>query len=273
MVDLHVHTRASDGGRTPEQVVILAREAGLHALAITDHDTTDGLPPAQEAAGHLDLRLVPGIELSTLWDEHEVHILGYFIDPFNPELREVLSSRQEGRCRRGRRILEKLAALGMPLKWEEVLARAGDAASIGRPHIAEVMIDKGYVSSVDEAFVRFLGTGAPAYVPRTKFSPQEAIDLVLAAGGVPVLAHPGLIKDPALLEQLLQDGKLKGLEVYYPGHDEETTRELAELCRRQGLIATGGSDFHGLPGDDRAPLGTCAVSDVIVAALQQAAAG
>lgn len=273
MVDLHVHTRASDGGHAPEQVVLLAKEAGLHALAITDHDTTDGLPPAQEAAGQLNLELVPGIELSTQWNDHEVHILGYFINPSNPGLHEVLSSRQEGRYRRGRRILEKLVALGMPLEWEEVLAKAGDAASLGRPHIAEVMIDKGYVASVDEAFTRFLGAGAPAYVPRAKFSPQEAIDLVLAAAGVPVLAHPGLIADPDLMQQLLREGKLQGLEVYYPSHDEETTRELAELCQRQGLIATGGSDFHGLPGDGRAPLGTCAVGDEILSALRQAAAG
>lgn len=273
MVDLHVHTSASDGGHAPEQVVLLAREAGLHAVAITDHDTTDGLPAALEAARQMELQLVPGIELSTQWNEQEVHILGYFIDPSNSRLLEVLSSRQEGRYRRGRRILEKLASLGMPVEWEEVLAKAGDAASLGRPHIAEVMIDKGYVASVDEAFTRFLGAGAPAYVPRTKFSPQEAIDLVLAAGGAPVLAHPGLITDPAILERLLQEGKLKGLEVYYPEHDEETTRKLAGLCRQLGLIATGGSDFHGLPGDGRAPLGTCAVSEEVIAALQQAAAG
>lgn len=266
MLDLHVHTRASDGAYRPSEVVWLALEAGLEGLAVTDHDTTAGLAEAEEAARRDGIILVPGIELSTLWEDKEVHILGYFIDPGHPRLQDKLADRRQGRYRRAKRILEKLEQLGLPVEWARVQELAGEA-SLGRPHIAQAMIERGYVGSITEAFDRYLGEGRPAYVPRSQFTPLEAIDLIRAAHGVPVLAHPGLLVADDLIP-VLAAGGLRGLEVYYPEHTIEDTAKYRNLADALGLVATGGSDFHGQDGESRADLGTCGVGREVVAALQ-----
>src|SRR5579885_1684383 len=189
-VDLHLHTTASDGRLTPQELVKLAAERGLRVIAITDHDTTDGVGPAQAAAARFaDLRLIPGVEMSVDIAEAEVHLLGYWVDLDNREFQQLLAWSRDGRVNRARRILEKLAELGMSVEWERVRELAGDGA-VGRPHIAQAMVERGYVADIREAFDRYLGRGRPAYVERERLTPEQGIRSVLAVGGLPVLAHP-----------------------------------------------------------------------------------
>lgn len=259
-IDLHLHTTASDGQYSPEALVQRARRSGLSVIAITDHDSVDGLAPAQaeaQRAGALPpLRVLPGIELSAEDDAGDVHMLGYCFDPQSAILLERLADFRAGRYSRGQIMIAKLAELGMPLDWSSVLAHAGtdgQIASIGRPHIARAMIDAGYVSSIDEAFDRYLHNGGPAYVPRTRLTPEEAIALIHSAGGAAVLAHPGALADPlAVIERLTAAG-LDGVEVMHPRNDSDMRLNLLALARCHDLIVTGGSDFHG-DEDDAAHL-------------------
>ena len=251
-LDLHLHTTFSDGSRTPSDVLTLASKAKVSALAITDHDTVSGLPEALEAGRSLGIEVIPGIELSSRWGATELHILGYFLDWNDPELRGHLTRFQEARHVRNPRIIEKLNALGLALTYEEVKTLAGND-SVGRPHIARVMIDKGYVTSAKEAFDRYLADGAAAHVPRELPEPAEAIAVIRAARGVPVLAHPswldrseGIYK---ICEQLKAVG-LAGIEVHYSTHRPEQTATYLHVARRLNLLVTGGSDFHGVTKPD-----------------------
>jgi predicted metal-dependent phosphoesterase TrpH len=251
-LDLHLHTTFSDGSRTPSDVLTLASKAKVSALAITDHDTVSGLPEALEAGRSLGIEVIPGIELSSRWGATELHILGYFLDWNDPELRGHLTRFQEARHVRNPRIIEKLNALGLALTYEEVKTLAGND-SVGRPHIARVMIDKGYVTSAKEAFDRYLADGAAAHVPRELPEPAEAIAVIRAARGVPVLAHPswldrseGIYK---ICEQLKAVG-LAGIEVHYSTHRPEQTATYLDVARRLNLLVTGGSDFHGVTKPD-----------------------
>ncbi|MGB9887422.1 MAG: PHP domain-containing protein [Moorellales bacterium] len=264
--DLHVHTRASDGALTPEEVIRRAREAGLEAVAVTDHDTTAGLEEALEAGRRLGVLVVPGIEISTEWQEEEVHLLGYWLDFRQNWLQERLTRRREGRLRRAEKIVRRLGELGLDVSWQRVLDLAGGAA-VGRPHIALALVEKGYAPSLEEAFRRYLNRGAPAYIPRTPLSPAEAVAIIRRAGGAPVLAHPGLLKKREMLSELLELD-LAGLEVYYPAHDASTVAWLEKVAQQRQLIGTGGSDFHGHPGGGYAELGACRVSCKVVEALQ-----
>jgi hypothetical protein len=239
--DLHVHTTASDGQFTPEEVVAMARAIGLRAIAITDHDSTLGIAPAQRAAQGSSLEVVPGVEISAESTTGEVHILGYFVEPEANGLEARLRRMREARLERARRMVAKLAALGMPLDWTRVRALAA-GESVGRPHVARAMVERGYVSSAEEAFALYLGLGRPAYVPRLKVAPAEAIAWIRAARGVPVLAHPLQVAD--LVPNLKRAG-LEGLEATYTGYSAEEVRYLTDLAGRYGLVATGGSDFHG----------------------------
>ncbi len=251
-VDLHLHTTASDGRLTPPELVRLAAGRGLKVIAITDHDTTDGVRPAQAAAARFaDLRVIPGVELSVDIAEAEVHLLGYWVDLDNREFQQLLAWSRDGRVNRARRILEKLAELGLPVDWERVRELAGDGA-VGRPHIAQAMVEKGYVSDIREAFELYLGRGRPAYVERERLTPEQGIRSVLAVGGVPVLAHPAEIEG---LEGHLPGwvgAGLAGIEVYYAGYTPEVVGRLLGLAEQYGLIPTGGTDYHGFGSPDEA---------------------
>jgi 3',5'-nucleoside bisphosphate phosphatase len=241
-VDLHAHTYFSDGLWSPEAVVALAVERGLGALAITDHDSVEGLPRALAAAGG-SLELVPGIEMSTSLDGMDLHILGYYLDAEHPELRARLAGFRTERLDRALAMVERLRGLGAPVEAEVVLALAGPGV-VGRPHVAEALVRAGHADTMDDAFRRYLGMQGEAFVPRPAFRPEEAIALLDAAGGVSVLAHPGAMLGDVVVERLAAAG-LRGIEVWHPQHGASTVRRYRALAQRLGLIETGGSDFHG----------------------------
>ena len=239
--DLHVHTTASDGQCTPEHVVAMARALGLCAIAITDHESTLGVGPAQRAAEGTELLIVPGVEISAESSLGEVHILGYFVEPEGNGLARRLHELREARVGRARKMVDKLAALGLPLSWERVRELAG-GESVGRPHIARALLERGYVSSIEEAFALYIGSKGPAYVDRMRVTPAEAINLIRQAQGVPVLAHP--LQIAGVVPSLVQMG-LQGMETSYSGYSAEEVRYLEEIARQYGLVTTGGSDYHG----------------------------
>ncbi len=253
-LDLHAHTTASDGRLTPGDLVRLAQQVGLTTLAVTDHDTTAGLPEARAAAATLGLELIPGIEFGCDLPAGEIHILAYLFDAEHPALVARLAWLREGRVERGRAMVARLNALGLPITWERVQAIAG-SGSVGRPHVAQALVEAELVAGTDEAFSRYLGWGGPAYVPRRRLTLQSVFDLVRAAGGVTSLAHPARI--PALEAQLQEfaAGGLAGLETFYGGYDPATVAALAALAARFDLVPTGGSDYHAREIKDHAMLG------------------
>ncbi len=242
-VDLHSHTNASDGEHSPEELVALARARRVTVLALTDHDTTAGIERALAAARQAgDIELIPGVELSTDVPGYEIHILGYLVNWHDPEFQAMINKFRDGRIGRAEKIVAKLAELGAPISFARVQEIAGDGA-IGRPHVAQALVEAGHVASVREAFDKHLANDRPAYVEHYSLPPTEAVKLILSAGGVPVLAHPRQVVQ--FLPDLIQAGLL-GLECYYAEYDERQQRELVDLAKQYGLIATGGSDFHGL---------------------------
>ena len=250
MIDLHTHSTASDGKLSPAELMRHAQAVGIEVIALTDHDTLSGLEEASGEAARIGVELIPGVEISAENDPGTLHMLGYFVDTSDAELVETLSWLRGGRDDRNHIILSKLAELGCPLEWDEVASFAG-GESMGRPHIASAMVNRGYVSSFNDAFDRYLGKGAAAYTDRDKMTPEIAIKCIRSAGGLPVLAHPqtlSLSDDELsdLLSRLTSMG-LAGVEVYYYSHSEEETALYSSLARKYGLIVTGGSDFHG-PG-------------------------
>ena len=246
--DLHIHTTASDGILSPEELVRKAVKIGLDIIAITDHDTIEGIPPAIKAAKEFpQLTVIPGIEISSEPQEGEAHILGYFLDYTNRKLVDTLNELRTARLERGRKMVSKLNELGMGIEWDRVQYLGGEGAgSAGRPHIAQALLEAGYVSTMKEAFQKYIGRDRPAYVARKKVIPVEAIQLILEAEGVPVLAHPADIKNLATFLTPLKQAGLKGLEVYYGGYHDTTVNNLLKLAREHGLVITGGSDYHGL---------------------------
>lgn len=242
-IDLHVHTTASDGKYTPTQIVRSAYEKGIYYLAITDHDTIGGLEEAESAAKKMPIELLPGIELSTIYDNHEIHILGYYLQRNSRVLADTLMGLEEARRKRAYQMVEKINEMGYPITIEKILAKS-TSKIIGRPHIALVLMDYGIVGSIREAFEKYLSPGCPAYVPRYRLSPSQAINLILQAGGVPVLAHPGLDFPYQQLSPCLVAG-LKGIEVYHPRHTAQQQEFYLKTTKEFGLIQTGGSDFHG----------------------------
>ena len=249
MIDLHVHTVISDGTFSPQQVVQLASKRGLKAIAVTDHDAVGGVAPAQEEGQRLGIEVVSGVELSARSDRGILHILGYFVRIDEPDLLESLAFLSRGRRERIPRILSRLEQNDVFVSNDEVESEAIGGVP-GRPHVAAIMLRKGYVSALQEAFDRYLKKGAPAYVEKAKLAPQEAIEVLRKAGGVPVLAHPYSLgqEDPHRLEGVirgLMDYGLMGVEAYYPRHTPSQTRLFLDLARRLDLVVTGGSDFHG----------------------------
>lgn len=249
LIDLHVHTTASDGTLTPAGLVAHARQKGLRAVAVTDHDTVEGLPEALAEADKSGFEVIPGVEISVDYQGGEMHILGYYVDPSSEPLLVSLAQLQEYRRERNPKVIRKLRELGMHISLEEVEAAAGGNV-IGRPHFAAVLVRKGYAASTQEVFDKFLGAGQPAYVKKEKLTPEEGIELIGRAGGIPVLAHPKYLRDhnadrlSALLRKLEAVG-LKGVEVYYTTHTPEETDLYLRLAREYSLLITGGTDFHG----------------------------
>jgi len=233
----------SDGTDSPQRVVELAKQAGLSALAITDHDTTQALPIAEPLARREGLELIPGIEMSASAGGAEVHLLGLFIDPAHGPFRRHLEQQQARRERRVHEMVRQLARVGVAISAEEVLRLSGEGTA-GRPHVARVLVSRGYVSSIPEAFERYIGEGKPGFVPGSPIDPSGIIRLILDAGGVPVLAHPVFLKNDPLIDRFARDG-LAGLEVYHSSHTPEAVERYEGIARRLHLLMTGGSDYHG----------------------------
>lgn len=272
-VDLHVHTTHSDGLLTPAQVVELAKEKGLQAIAITDHDVLTGIPEAREVGKAKGIEVIPGVEISTRWENQEIHILGYFIDLDHSQLRKALKKQREVRSLRNEMMVQKLNELGISITLDEVLDRKrekGSDKNVGRPHIAEVLIDKGIVQSMEEAFERYLGVEGLAYVTPERISAIEAVELVRNSGGVPVIAHPGLYSQDDLIPKLVEAG-LGGIEVNHPDHSKADRQKYLEFAEKYNLITTAGSDFHGKRNNvyHHADLATCTVAYDQVVKLKQ----
>jgi len=248
-IDLHIHSTFSDGSLTPSEIVARAKSIGLSAVALTDHDTCGGVEQFLAAGRTAGIETLGGVEISVEFRGHTVHILGYGIDPAHERLTQTLEKIVSGRDDRNERIIRKLQLLGVRIEMEEVRAVAGEQV-VGRPHIAQVLINKGVVGNFNEAFERFLGRGRPAYCERFRLEPEPAIALISEAGGLAVLAHPvyiGLGSPEALASAVARwkEAGLAGIEAYYPDHSEEQTRFYIELAERFDLLITGGTDFHG----------------------------
>ncbi|MEG6586430.1 PHP domain-containing protein [Dendrosporobacter sp. 1207_IL3150] len=246
--DLHIHTTASDGRLTPLEILNHAIEVGLNHISITDHDTVDGLLELHEL-GYLankKITIITGIEFSTDLPLNEVHILGYNIDIFSCELQKQLDLIIRDRWDRVNRTIEKLTELGYAVEFDRIVELAGNTTSIGRPHIARALVEKGYFPTVTEVFNTLLYKNGPAYVPHYKLSYTSVIKLIEQSGGISVLAHPGLVEDDTIVDDIINSG-INGIEVYHPRHNSTQIEKYLELAKRNNLIVTGGSDFHGIP--------------------------
>ncbi|CFX76504.1 PHP, C-terminal [Syntrophomonas zehnderi OL-4] len=267
--DLHVHSTASDGTCSPTEVVDEAIARGLAGIALTDHDTMEGLKTAAEYIkdNQFSLEFIPGIEMNTELNENEVHILGYYVDADHLKVKRRLTEIRSQRKERAQKMIAKLSDLGVKISYEEVHRLAGSDL-IARPHIARAMIAAGYVSSVKEAFDYYLGKEKPAYVKRYKFVPSEAIELIKQMGGIAVLAHPGLIRDQNLIPSIISLG-IEGLEVYYPEHTPEQLAGFLQLAEQYGLLVTGGSDFHGNNiTESRSQLGAAGIDSKLMSKIK-----
>ncbi len=263
-IDLHCHTNFSDGQLSPEETVALAKERGLVALSITDHDAFDAIDPALAVAG--DLEIITGIELSCSYNDRDVHMLAYLIDHKYPPLAEKVDFYQAERLKRGIEIVRKLNELGLDLRLDTVRRVAGEGA-IGRVHVADAMVNEELVHTFDEAFSRYLGYHAPAYVPKTFFDPQDAINLVHDAGGIAVMAHPGTVRMDNIIEDL-KDMGLDGIEVYHSKHTSGQVRHYKRIAEKLGLLISGGSDWHGR-NDPKAELGNQRVPYAVLQTMKE----
>ncbi|WP_348622941.1 PHP domain-containing protein [Paenibacillus peoriae] len=277
--DLHTHTQASDGMQPPADNVRWAKEKGLAGVAITDHDTVAGLEEALKEGKRIGINVVPGVEISTRAGGKDIHILGYFMDYRNKLFLERLEKLRQARDTRNDLILSQLRSLGVEITLDEVVATMGRPLapdeSIGRPHMADTLVQKGYAKDMRDAFDRYLAEGAPGYVSVPRVEPAEAINWIREAGGVPVVAHPGLYGNDELVRSIIEEAKPAGLEVRHSDHDAEAESRYTTMAAQYGLIATGGSDFHGarqgviFHGD----LGSRSVEGQVVEELRKAAVG
>jgi predicted metal-dependent phosphoesterase TrpH len=274
--DLHCHSTFSDGVETPTQLIARAGEAGLSVLALSDHDALHGLPEFEAAAKGTGLVTVPATELSTRCDGDDVHVLGLFVDPDEPAFTARLAAFREDRDRRGEAMVEKLAAIGLPLDIAEIRAVVGEGA-FGRPHIARAMVAKGYVKTLNEAFDDYLTKGKPGYVGKAKWSLEEAIASIHGAGGVAVIAHPVWYRDPEKVVTIGLTAGLDGIEVFHIDQ-EGKENEFGKLAERHGLLKSAGSDYHG-PPEGRKRVGACRLDEegwnrlVLAGSKRRAAAG
>jgi len=264
-IDLHTHSTASDGLLSPEALVTRAKTAEVAVLAVCDHDSTDGVDPATAAGARTGVEVIPAVEINTDVDASEVHVLGYYLDHHQGWFQQFLTTQRDGRVNRAANMVKKLNALGIAIEFAKVQALAEGA--IGRPHVARALVDTGVVQSTEEAFERYIGRDGPAYVERLKVTPQDAIQLILKANGIPVLAHPGWGIPDEMIPPLVDAG-LEGLEVYYPDHPPATVEHWLEMAHRYGLLVTGGTDFHGGTLATRVPLGSQYVPPEVVDRLK-----
>jgi hypothetical protein len=253
-VDLHSHTTCSDGRNEPSELVRLAKAAGIDVLAVTDHDTLDGIAPAAEEGKRIGVRVVAGVEMSSQFEGHDVHVLGIGIDPANPELDRQLGEMRAARRVRVGRICDALAGQGVKLDPADVLAEAG-GKSVGRKHVARAMVKRGLVPDQQTAFDRYLGQGAPAHVPSTEIPPARATAFIRRAGGLPILAHPHFFDDDALVGRILDSTLFAGIEAFHRYEKPGRHVGFLALARRRNLLVSGGSDYHGDDHPHNAGLG------------------
>jgi len=256
-IDLHIHSTASDGRLTPAEVVARAAKLGMSAIAITDHDSVKGIESALTAARkYPDLRVIPGVEMGAEVPSGEMHILGYFVNHKSTELQQALKTLRDSRANRVKRMIVKLDGIGIEIQWEDVSSLAS-GASLGRPHLAQALLNSGHTASIDEAFERYIGHDGPAFVVREKMTPLETVELITRTGGLAVLAHPARTADLDATISELKSAGLVGMEVYYKDYDHQTINRLREIADNHQLIACGGSDYHGF--EDGNEIGQCDV--------------
>lgn len=270
--DFHLHSNRSDGVLSPSALVALAAAGGVRIMALTDHDSMEGIAEARAAADEAGILLLPGIEMSTDIPGDEVHVLGYFLDPADAALQAELATMREARVERGREMVRKLRALGVEIDFARVKEIAGDA-SVGRPHVARALIEGGHVASFDEAFERYIGRNGPAYAEREKLTPADAVHFITGHGGVAVLAHPREITklDPVLDETIAAG--LAGMEVHYKSYTGADRERLAAIAAGRGILALGGSDYHGHGSEGERQPGDIPLPDEAVARFLDEAAG
>ncbi len=267
VIELHCHTRASDGLLTPSEVVGLANQRNVKVLAITDHDTLAGYAEARIAGQSSTIRIIPGIEVSSLASQGEVHVLGYGVVPTDSQTAQRILDLREARDGRAKAMVTKLHGLGIPISFERVKQIAGDSM-VGRPHVARALLEGNWVSTRQQAFDEFLAEGKPAFVPHTGLTPSQAIELIHKAHGAAVVAHPGLYAGNVsqLLTDMLAHG-MDGVEAYYPLHSKEQIEQFVSFACSHSLLVTGGSDFHGFVGDLESSFGSIHLPEGTIEAL------
>ena len=268
--DLHTHTKCSDGRLAPANLVRQARERGLHALAVTDHDCVDGLEEAAREGARLGVEIVPGIELSVTVGLREAHLLGYFFDPDHPAIRAHLQKYRGIRENRVKSIVARLRELGVPIEMTNVL-EVSDGAILGRPHVASAVVQIGFAQAEQEVFDRYLRDGAPAFVAKPPFPAEDALDMLHQAGGIGVLAHPGHYTSDAAIKHLVRSG-LDGIETVHPSHEYSLRQYYRRRARELGLIETGGSDYHGFRATDDQNFGRFSIPYVQLDGMRRRAA-
>lgn len=273
-VDLHLHSIFSDGTATPRELVELATRSGLSGIALTDHDTVDGVTELLEHGRKSSLTIIPGLEVSTTYREWSLHMLGYGIDHTSSDLHRWLAKLQEGRAERNLKIIERIQQLGIDISRQEV-ETISCCGQTGRPHIARLLVEKGIVDSMGQAFNLYLRKGGPAWAERFSYTAAESINIIHRSGGLAVLAHPGQLDPemkflPLLILQLVEQG-LDGIEVYYPSHSLSVQKRLLQIAKKYKLVVTGGSDYHGKNRTFSTMAGStgCCPPDTILTALAE----
>ena len=266
-VDLHIHSTVSDGRFSPEEIVQKAAALGLTVIALADHDSVDGVAPSLAAAKAFPhLKVIPNVEISTDTTGGEVHVLGYFVDHTDEELKANLERFRNSRQIRAQKMVAKLKELGIHIDWPRVQEIAG-TGSMGRPHVAQAMLEKGYIASFRDAFEKYIGYGGPAYVEREKMTPEDAVSLIARANGLPALAHPFTVDTPETMIIKLKPAGLTCVEAYYNDYNEQERKILVSMADKHNLIATGGSDYHGLDDNNETMMGNAGVPEESVEQL------